>query len=80
MDWLLVGKVPRGVLHSTDTGTVPVSTVQLRFSESLWLMRDGAEIVICGGSGEERKSRGEEEERKRRYKLLCAVNITCITE
>ena len=59
MDWLLVGKVPRGVLHSTDTGAVPACTVQFRFSDSVWLMMDGTEIVICGGSGEDRGGDGE---------------------
>ena len=61
MDWL---EVPLGVFHSTDTGAVPASTVQFKFSDSLWLMTDGAEIATCGGSGEGR--RGDRQERKRR--------------
>ena len=54
MDWL---EVPLGVLHPTDTGAVPASTVQFRFSDSLWLTTDGAEIATCGGSGEGRGGR-----------------------
>ena len=66
------GMVPLGVLHSTDTGAVPARTVQLSSSDSVWLMMDGAEIAICGGSG--RGGGGKEGEVNcSKHGILCTI-------